>query len=160
MRFKRLLPALCLTLALLPTRSFSAEPNDVVTRCGLTLHYTASTCACLAKEMSDHHLLGTIQAGNCPFQNPPPEFDPSTASETVLESWGIPDWDAPDLHDPAARNSYFYGVKRELDGLAGGRNRTIVPGSSTTWRPDNGAPCNLPGGLLRYCTKGHIIIPH
>jgi hypothetical protein len=161
MRFKRLPPALCLALALFPTPSFTAEPNDLATRCGLTLHYTASACACLAKQMPDHHLLGTIQAGNCPFQNPPPEFDPSTASKTVLESWGIPDWDAAYLHDPATRKAYYYGVKRELSGLAGGRNGTIVPASSTTWRPDNGAPCNLPAGLLLYCASwGHKVIPH
>lgn len=176
MRFGKCATVLGLTITLLPELSFSAAPQNLITSCGLGVPFGEGTCQCIARAMPDLHLDGnTVQwttwkmtshsrvktstpYGRCEFQNPPPEFDPSTASDKALQSWGIWKSAAPELKDPAIRAAYFHGVKRALD-FASDSEGFYFGLVGMMWRPADGAPCTFTGELAILCASQGIKPP-
>ena len=147
--------AMGFTLALLlPTGALASTPAQALAKCAAGPTYLPDTCACLQREIPNVHLTGKLEGGACPFQIPPPSFDPSRAPADVLESWGIPQTDARELSNPEVRKAYFHGVVREYHGQG-----CCGPGLGTTWRPSDGAKCDLRGGLFIHCIQFHTVIP-
>ena len=135
-----------LAVGLMPRGASAINP----TRCVTSVYCRASTCECLQQEIPTAHLVGKVVDGACPFQTPPPGFDPSRASHETLDSWGIPYRDAAELKDPNVRAAYFHGVVRAYGGRSCNQGACGAP-IGTTWHPPDGAKWDLPGSLIIHC---------